>query len=143
MKLDSYGIYFLGQAVMRQMPISYLIGTFRGQPVDWDREQSIRLKWIKTNYPDYYETVMSGNIDGSMLFLASSDLEDRGIINSHRASIWINGSRAGTAEYIQGQEYSRINAQIFHDMPWAERILLAEYPHFKSNLGKLTWIRRH
>ena len=143
MKLDSYGIYFLSQAVMRRMPVSYLIDSFKGSSLGWDREQIIRLDWLKKQYPDYYKRVVAGDIDGSMLFLSSSNIEDSSIKEGQRCAVWVNGHRAGTAEYQQGREYSKIIVLLFSDMRWAEGILISEYPQFKSNLGKLTWVRRH
>lgn len=143
MKLDSYGIYFLSQAVMRKMPISYLIASFRNSSYGWDKEQVTRLEWIKDNYPDYYRTVMSGDIIGSILFLASSDISNQAIKEGHRSSVWINGFRAGSAEYIQGREYNKVVVGIFRDMKWAEKIFLSENPQFKENFGKLTWVNRY
>lgn len=142
MKLDSYGVYFISQAVMRKMPVSHLIDLFRSSSIGWDHEQKIRLDWLKCNYPDYYDIVVSGNIDGSMLILSSSRIDDCTIKDGQRSSVWINGYRAGTAEYYQGREYKKIIVSLFRDMSWTESIFLSEYPQFKSNMGKLAWIRR-
>lgn len=126
---------------MKKMPVSYIIEMLRETGASWDQEQQARLSWIENNYPDYYKIVKSGDIDGSMLYLASSNLNDGALKDPCRAGIWINGHRAGIARYKQGKEYSKITVEFYPDLKWAERMFLSAYNQFKSNFGKITWVK--
>lgn len=142
MKLDNYGVFVISSLMMKQMSISYLLNEFRRNNYGWEAEQNIRLGWIENKYPQYLLAVKSGDIDGSVLFGASSFADGKGIASGGRASIWVNGHRSGSIEYTQTREFSKMIAKFYHDMEWAEKTFLATFPQFKRNIDKYTWVRR-
>ena len=142
MKLDNYGVFVISNLLMKQMPIAYLLQEFRDRGVGWEMEQRIRLDWIQTKHPAYYQSLLSEDIDASVLLGAACRLDGSGVAEGGRASIWINGHRAGTIEYTQTREFSKLVAKFYHDMSWAKDVFLAAYPGFKKNIDTHMWVRR-
>jgi hypothetical protein len=123
------------------MPLSHLLS--QGLMSGWDTEQYLRLSWIKENYPEYHSIILEGDIDKSILHHSSSDCFDPNSLSGNRASIWINGHRVGSLEYIQQREFSKIVAVFYKGFDWASGIFLDTYPYFKKNMGKYVWVRRN
>lgn len=142
MKLDNYGVFVISNLLMKQMPITYLLQEFRDRGVSWEMEQRIRLDWIHAKHPLYYRSVLSEDIDASVLFGAACHVSGVGIAEGGRASIWVNGHRAGTIEYTQTREFSKMVAKFYHDMGWAKEAFLATHPGFKRNIETYMWVRR-
>jgi len=155
MKLDNFGIFVISNLVMRKMSVMDLVEMFRFEPGGWEREQTIRLQWLKKNQPEYYELVKGGDIDACALYGMSSNLADSNIVENIRSSIWVNGSRIGSIEYHQTREFKKFTATFYRtktaipgtnsllDPEPGINIFLLEYPQFKNNMGRYTWIRRN
>lgn len=142
MKLDNYGVFVISNLIMKQMPIAYLLQEFRERGVGWEMEQRIRLDWLRTKHPLYYQSLLSEDIDASVLFDAACHTSGTGLSQGGRASIWVNGHRTGTIQYNQTREFSKMVAKFYHDMTWAKETFLATYPGFKKNIENYMWVRR-
>jgi hypothetical protein len=142
MKLDNYGVFVISNLAMRRMPISHLLQEFRERGAGWEIEQRIRLDWLRTKYPPYYQSVLSGDIDASVLFDAACHISGVGLSQGGGASIWVNGHRTGAIEYSQTREFSKMIAKFYYDMAWAKDAFLAAHPGFKKNIETYMWVRR-
>ena len=124
-----------------------LVALFRNEPAGWEKEQSIRLEWLHKNYPAYYDIVRSGDIEASVLYGLSSNIDDSSIAESTRSSIWVNGHRIGSINYLQNREFKKFIAVFYGEKDSDSsssgmNAFLLEYPQFKNNMGKYTWIKR-